>query len=139
MGYPFMAVGTIYLWGVLRTPAYFAADPWQLLIAAALVGIGILIWLPREVTTTFDLRAQEVRQVARRWKRVRHRVIAFDDIASIGFYQPDATEPAKFPVVRLKRTEQIQIVSSGDVLEEKAMNFIAAVTGLPRIDTVYRG
>ena len=69
---------------------------------------------------------------------MRHRVIAFDDIASIGFYQPDATEPETFPVIRLKRSEQIRLVSSGSVLEEKAMNFIAAATGLPRVDTVYR-
>jgi len=63
-------------------------------------------------------------------------VIAYGDIESIGFYQPDPTEPGKFAVIRLKQKEQIRIASP--VLDEKTMNFIAAVTGLPRVDTVCR-
>ncbi len=44
--------------------------------------------------------------------------------------------PQRFAVIRLKRREQIRIVSYGNVLEEKVMGFIAAVTGLAQVDTV---
>jgi len=110
--------------------------PWAACVALA--GIGIALWLPREVSTTFDLQTKEVRQTAHQWRRVHHRVIAYGDIESIGFYEPDPTEPGKFAVIRLKQKEQIRIALPGSVLSEKAMNLIAAVTGLPRVDTVYR-
>lgn len=71
------------------------------------------------------------------WKRVRHRVIAFADIASIGFYQPDMSEPRRWAVIRPKRSDQVRIVTDGNVLEERVVGLIAAVTGLPKIDTIY--
>jgi hypothetical protein len=136
MGYPFMLIGAVCLWGALPTSHGRATDPGLLLVAAALVGIGIAIRLPRDVTTTFDLRAKEVRQTARSWTRVRERVVAFDDVANIGFYQPDMSEPQRLAVIRVKRGEQMQIVASGKAIEERVMGFIAATTGLAKVDTV---
>jgi len=111
---------------------------WPSPVTVFFVVVIIAFALPRDVSTTFDLQTKEVRQTTRLCGRVRRRVIAYDDIESIGFCQPDPTEPVKFVVIRLKQKEQIRIASPGSVLDEKAMNLIAAVTSLPRVDTVYR-
>lgn len=137
LGYPVMAIGAAIIWWALQNPHDRAADPWPLLIGVAFVGIGVAFLLPYGVTTTFDLRAREVHQTVWLWKRVRHRVIAFGDIASIGFYQPDLSEPRRWAVIRLKRSDQVRIVTDGNVLEERVVGLVAAVTGLPKIDTVY--
>ena len=127
---------TICLW--VLTPSAFARDAWTSLIAAANSSLSaFLSCYPARRRRPSHLRAQEGAP-NRTLVEARAPGIAFGDIASIGFYQPDATEPAMLAVIRLKRSDHIPIVSDGSVLEEKTMNFIAAVTGLPRIDTVYR-
>jgi hypothetical protein len=115
----FVVIGIAELWLLLK----ISPDPpmalFIVLHAAVFMIAGILASWPRSVTTIFDLGLKEVRRTAINWRNLANssRRIPFAEITSIGFDQPDSTEPNYTPLIRLRTGEAIRITSHLSSLE----------------------
>jgi hypothetical protein len=133
----FVVIGIAELWLLLKISPDPLIASFIVLHAAVFIIGGILVSWPRSVTTVFDLGSKEVRRTAINWRNLANssRRIPFAEIASIGFDQPDSTEPNYTAFIRLRTGKTIRITSHLSSLEAEEMESIAAATGLMLCDT----
>jgi hypothetical protein len=106
-------------------------------LGVAFVGIGIFLSLPREVTTTFDLRAQRVvhhLSIGRGWYE-RRRTYAFAEISGLRLNGYDAEPDSYMPVMMLRNGESrwLSTANASFLICETTIEAICAVTGLQKL------
>jgi hypothetical protein len=106
-------------------------------IGVTFVGIGFFLSLPREVTTTFDLRSQRVvhhLSIGRGWY-TRRRTYAFGEIAGLRLNGYDAEPDSYMPVMMLRNgeTRWLSTANSSYLISSMTIEAICAVTGLQKL------
>ena len=108
-------------------------------MAAAFVGIGGFMMVPREVTTTFDLQARKVTRRLRVCSGLYQREVAyaFDEIESIGIKEYSGDGFNYMPVLTLKSgsSRKLAMHNSGYLNLIDPIKTVCAATGLPHRDT----
>ena len=106
-------------------------------IGVTFVGIGVFLSLPREVTTTFDLRSHRVVHhvsIGRGWYE-RRRTYAFAEIAGLRLNGYDAEPDSYMPVMTLRNgeTRWLSTANGSYLICTMTIEAICAVTGLQKL------
>jgi hypothetical protein len=108
-----------------------------LMFGVTVVGIGVFLLLPREVTTTFDLRSSRVDHqvsVGRGWYQ-RRRTYAFAEIAGLRLTRYDAESDSYMPVMTLQngKTRWLSTANGRYLICAMTIAAICAETGLRQL------
>jgi len=106
-------------------------------IGVTLLGIGVFLSLPREVTTTFDLRSHRVVHhvsIGRSWYECR-RTYAFAEIAGLRLTEHDGVPYSYMPVITLRNgeTRWLSTANGSYLICATTIEAICAVTGLQKL------
>jgi hypothetical protein len=119
--------------GVLAFLAYW----FGLVIGVIFLGIGVFLSLPREVTTTFDLRSHCVVHhvsIGGGWYECR-RTYAFAEVAGLRLNGYDAEPDSYMPVMMLRngKNRWLSTANASFLICETTIETICAVTGLQKL------
>jgi len=106
-------------------------------IGVTFLGVGVFLALPREVTTTFDLRSHRVGHhvsIARGWYE-RRRTYAFAEIAGLRLTEHDGVPHSYMPVMTLRNgeTRWLSTANGSYLICAMTIEAICAVTGLQKL------
>jgi len=106
-------------------------------IGVMFLGIGIFLSLPREVTTTFDLRSHRVVHhvnIGRGWYERRH-TYAFAEIAGLRLNEYHGEDYSYMPVMTLRNgeTRWLSTANGSYLICAMTIEAICAVTGLQKL------
>jgi hypothetical protein len=109
-----------------------------LLIGVTLVVVGLVVLLPREITTIFDPRSRRVLHnvsLCKGWYE-RRQPYSFDEIAGLGVKEYAGEGYAYVPVLVLRggRIRWLAEWDGGYLAFTKTMDEVCGATGLPRLD-----
>jgi len=108
------------------------------LIGVTFLGIGVFLSLPREITTTFDLRSHRVVHhvsIGRGWYERRH-TYGFGEIAGLRLIEHDGEPYSYMPVMTLQngKTRWLSTANcSSYLIGATTIEAICAVTGLQKL------
>jgi hypothetical protein len=113
------------------------------IIGVAFAGIGVLLALPREVTTTFDLRSHRVvhhLSIGCGWYE-RRRSYAFAEIAGLRLNGYAAEPDSYMPVVMLRNGEPrwLSTANGSYLICATTIEAICGVTGLRKLGVARQG
>jgi len=115
----------------------FLAYWFGLAIGVMFLGISVFLSLPREVTTTFDLRSHRVVHhvgIGGGWYE-RRRTYAFAEVAGLRLNGYDAEPDSYMPVMMLRNGERrwLSTANASYLICETTIEAICAVTGLQKL------
>jgi hypothetical protein len=137
-GFALYVIWRIYGIGIPKQSVLaFLAYWFGLAMGVLFLGIGVFLSLPREVTTTFDLRAHRVVHhvsIGRGWYE-RRRTYAFAEIAGLRLNGHDAEPDSYMPVMMLLNgeTRWLSTANGSYLICATTIEAICAITGLQKL------